>query len=186
MTPDGTLTRDYLKRHCPIAWNTPERQDTYARLGYDVIGEAFRLISDALGKEGAIKPAHLPVKLAMRFSIVAGEGAPTVRVAKRQDAEPETDPDGTPCGAGEDKPTLTAQYLDEHAVTTWDEESMRFAYATMGYAVERQLVHALIEEGGVDAEEATRAVPVTIDTTWTAGGCAVACSGGNCVHKERN
>lgn len=182
---EQALSPDYLKRHCPLAWNTPEDQETYARLGYDVVGEAFRIVAEALGEEGSVPPGRLPMRLDLAFSVRAADGPPIIRVAKRQEAEPTPDPDAAPCGPAADKPTLTARYLREHAVTTWDDEAERAAYGLLGYTARRDLVHRLIEEGGEREAETRRALTMTVDTTWTAGGCAVVCAGTNCAHKQR-
>lgn len=181
----GGLDPDHLKTHCPLAWNTPERGDTYAKLGFDMLGEASRLISESLGGDGAIKPGVLPVRLMIAYAVVGTRGPADIRVAKRQDTDIEPWGERTVCGPSEDKPTLTAKYLHEHAPTRWDEESMRDAYATLGYAIEREIVHGLIEKPA-DGDETVRHAAVTIDTTWTAGGCLIACAGGNCCHKHVN
>ena len=179
------LDTEYLKRHCPLAWNTPKERDGYARLGYDVIGEAFRIIEEALGAEGEVPPERLPMRLDLAFSLQAADDDLIVRVAKRQEGEPVPDPDAAPCGPSDDKPPLTARYLREHAVTTWDDEAERPGYTLLGYLARRDLVHRLIEAGGADEAEVRRDVRITVDTTWTAGGCAVVCGPGGCTHKAQ-
>ena len=178
-----TLSRAYLRRHCPLAWNTPERRDVYARLGFDMVGEAFRLIQEYLGKD-QVAPGDLPIRIEMHFSVQAADGPPVIRVAKRQSAEIASVPDATPCGPSEDKPALSAQYLEEHMPTSWDDERMRDAYATLGYAVEREAIFRLIEEP-TKGNETIVPVHVTVDTTWTAGGCALVCCKGVCAHQTR-
>ena len=178
------LDTEYLKRHCPLAWNTPKEAETYARLGYDVVGEAFRIIEEMLGAK-TVPPERLPVRLDLAFSVRATEGDPVVRVAKRQEGEPEPDPGSVLCTPEADKPTLTARYLREHAVTTWDDEAERPAYTFLGYQARRALIRELIEAGGADEAEAQRTLRYTVDTTKTAGGCAVVCGPGGCSHKAQ-
>lgn len=180
MDREQSLDTDYLKRHCPIAWNTPERQDTYSRLGFDAVGEAFRLIKGALGSD-EMPPGELPVAIELNFAVQATNGPPVVRVAKKQDTDITADPNATPCGPSTDKPALSKGYLDDHMPIAWDHDSSRLAYATLGYVIERQAIHTLIVKP-VESREAIVPLRITVDSTWTAGGCVVICSGTICQH----
>lgn len=182
---EEALSPDYLRRHFPVAWNTPDREETHARLGYDVIGETFRIAREWLG-DGSVEPSELPLRVELAFSLRRTDEGLVVRVAKRQDDEPTLDPEARMGDPDEDRPALTVRYLEEHAVTTWDDERDRDGYAVLGYLIEQSIVSSLIEAGGADGPEARRVLPITVDTTAFGGGCTVVCGGNGCSHKHRH
>ena len=173
------LDTDYLKKTCPEAWNTKDQRETYARLGFDLTGEAFRLIAEA---DEPFEPESLPVALDLAFSVARGEAAPVIRVAKHQDAKPRPVGDEAPCGGNADKNTLTGDYLDEHPLRSWDHPDLEPVFAVLGWATSAEIVHALIARGGADETQVTVTATITVDTTLAAGGCTVVCSGRNCGH----
>ena len=186
MQDDGGLGPDYLRRQCPVAWNTEGRKDAYARLGYDLTSEALRLVQEYLGPADGIEPEDMPVGVRLRFSVARGEDGLIVRVAKRQDARVEPGARRTPCEPDPKNPPLTARYIDEHQVSTWDEAGMEPSYRLLGYMAIQELVHDLIEAGGAPGGETERLLTITVSSTHMMGGCVIVCSGRACVHKHRN
>lgn len=176
----GELSRTYLRRHCPLAWNTPDRQDIYTRLGFDMIGELFRIVQDYLGDD-RIDPEHLPLRVDVRFSITATHDAPIIRLAKRQTGDIEPDPNPEGCYRPKERPPLCAAYLEERMPTAWEDPDARHAYAVFGYAIEQYLISLLIEQP-VEAAQTTRAMAMRLDTTLAAGGCSIVCAGSSCAH----
>lgn len=179
MTP-ATLSVQYLRTHCPIAWNTPERRETYERLGYDMIGELFRVVQDFIGKE-EIDPRKLPLRVELKFAVRAAEGPPVIRLSKRQDGDIQFDPGTAPCSGPDNRPALCAAYLDERMPRAWDDPDGRHTFAMFGYTIERTLIHRLIEEP-IDCAETTQSMSFTVDTTLAGGGCSIICTGRHCAH----
>ena len=190
---DITLNPDYLHEHCPIAWNTPERIDIYAALGFEIVRTAFAVIRRHLGDD-RLAAKKLPLSLNLAFDVVAQKGKPPIiRVALDQDEERcqvvsvhGKDGGSSKCTRPPDqKPALDAAYLDAHEPINSCEGPMRAAYAVLGYATEIELVQRLLEKSGHEKATFHDYCEFTVDTTKTAGGCAVVCNGEMCTHQNR-
>ena len=182
------LTERYLRHYCPIAWNTPERLTAYAALGFEIVRTAFAVLRRELRGGEAFSTEALPVGLSLAFDIAAREGAPPlVRVAldqPREAAMVKSVAGETECRPAADKYPLDEAYLDDHEPINSCDVPMRYAYATLGYAAEREIFQRLLASPPDRPTDHER-LDVTVDTTKTAGGCAVVCVGSTCMHQER-